>query len=140
MTKSKTLVYLEALFAVIVWGASFIATKIAVEQISPVALVWLRFAIGIPILFIAVIMRKQFAFPKGSEWAYFALLGFLGISFHQWLQSNGLQTSQATTTAWIVSTSPVFFCAISMADIKRKNFNASIFWRCNIHARCISCS
>lgn len=120
MSKSKTLVYLEALFAVIVWGASFIATKIAVEQISPVSVVWMRFAMGIPILLIAVFMRKQFAFPKGSEWAYFTLLGFLGISFHQWLQSNGLQTSQATTTAWIVSSSPIFIALLAWLILKEK--------------------
>jgi drug/metabolite transporter (DMT)-like permease len=120
MLKSKLFVYLEALFAVIVWGASFIATKIAVGQISPVSVVWIRFAIGIPILLVAVFMRKQFAFPKGNEWAYFALLGFLGISFHQWLQSNGLQTSQATTTAWIVSTSPVFIALLAWVILKEK--------------------
>lgn len=120
MSKSKVFVYLEALFAVIVWGASFIATKIAVGQISPVSVVWIRFAMGIPILFIAVLMRKQFAFPKGREWAYFALLGFLGISFHQWLQSTGLQTSQATTTAWIVSTSPVFIAVLAWFILKEK--------------------
>jgi len=120
MTKSKTLVYLEALFVVIVWGASFIATKIAVEQISPVAVVWIRFAMGIPILFFAVVMRKQFTFPKGNEWLYFALLGFLGITFHQWLQSNGLQTAQATTTAWIVSTSPVFISILAWFILKEK--------------------
>ncbi|MBL8098596.1 MAG: DMT family transporter [Anaerolineales bacterium] len=120
MPKSKAIVYLEALFAVIVWGASFIATKIAVGQISPVSVVWMRFAMGIPILLVAVFMRKQFAFPKGNEWAYFALLGFLGISFHQWLQSNGLQTSQATTTAWIVSTSPVFIALLAWFILKEK--------------------
>jgi len=119
MTK-KFLPYLEALFAVIVWGASFIATKIAVGQISPIAVVWLRFAMGIPILFVAVVMRKQFAFPKGSEWLYFTLLGFLGISFHQWLQSNGLQTAQATTTAWIVSTSPAFIAVLGWMILKEK--------------------
>lgn len=120
MSKSKLIVYLEALFAVIVWGASFVATKIAVGQISPISVVWLRFAIGIPILFVAIFMRKQFAFPKGREWAYFALLGFLGISFHQWLQSNGLQTSQATTTAWIVSTAPVFIALLAWLFLKEK--------------------
>jgi len=112
MTK-KLLPYIEALFAVIVWGASFIATKIAVGEISPVAVVWLRFAMGIPILFMAVLMRRQFAFPQGREWLYFTLLGFLGITFHQWLQSNGLKTAQATTTAWIVSTSPAFIAILA---------------------------
>lgn len=120
MTKPKLLPYLEALFAVVVWGASFIATKIAVGQISPIAVVWLRFAMGIPILMAAVIMRKQFALPKGKEWLYFALLGFLGITFHQWLQSNGLQTSQATTTAWIVATTPAFITILGWLTLKEK--------------------
>jgi len=119
MTK-KLLPFLEALFTVIVWGASFIATKIAVGQISPIAVVFIRFAMGIPILLFAVILRKQFAFPKGNEWGYFALLGFLGISFHQWLQSNGLQTAQATTTAWIVSTSPAFIAILGWMVLKEK--------------------
>ncbi len=120
MSKPKLVPYLEALFAVIVWGASFIATKIAVGQMSPIAVVWLRFAMGIPILLVAVVVRKQFAFPKGGEWWYFALLGFLGISFHQWLQSNGLQTAQATTTAWIVSTSPAFIAILGWMILKEK--------------------
>ena len=112
MSNSKVLVYAEALFAVIVWGASFIATKVALADISPIAIVWLRFLMGVIILGIAVILRKQFALPDRKEWWYFALLGFLGITFHQWLQSNGLQTSEAGTTAWIVSTTPVFMALL----------------------------
>jgi drug/metabolite transporter (DMT)-like permease len=119
MTK-KFLPYFEALFAVIVWGGSFIATKIAVGQISPTTVVWLRFTMGIPLILFAVVIRKQFAFPKGNEWWYFALLGFLGISFHQWLQSNGLKTAQATTTAWIISTSPAFIAVLGWMVLKEK--------------------
>lgn len=120
MTK-KSLPYLEALFAVVVWGGSFIATKIAVGQISPNTVVWLRFALGIPLIFVAVLFRKQFAFPKDiKEWLYFALLGFLGISFHQWLQSNGLQTAQATTTAWIITTAPAFIAILGWLALKEK--------------------
>jgi drug/metabolite transporter (DMT)-like permease len=103
---------MEALFAVIVWGASFIATKVALKEISPITIVWLRFLMGVVILGIAVVLRKQFTLPDKKEWAYFALLGFLGITFHQGLQSNGLQTSAASTTAWIVSTTPVFMALL----------------------------
>lgn len=120
MPKTKVLPYLEALFAVVVWGASFIATKIAVGQISPISVVWIRFAMGIPILFAVVLARKQFALPKRNEWWYFALLGFLGISFHQWLQSNGLITAQATTTAWIVATTPAFIAVLGWLVLKEK--------------------
>lgn len=118
MSKTTLLPYLEVLFAVTVWGASFIATKIALESISPISIVWLRFTMGVIILGIAVAFRKQFALPNKSEWGYLAILGFLGITFHQWLQSNGLQTSEASTTAWIVATTPVFMALLGWAILK----------------------
>jgi len=94
------------------------ATKVALKDISPVTLVWLRFLMGVVILGVAVVLRKQFTLPDKKEWAYFALLGFLGITFHQWLQSNGLQTSEAGTTAWIVSTTPVFMALLGWLILK----------------------
>ena len=112
MSNSKALPYLEALFAVIVWGASFIATKVALRDILPVTVVWMRFAMGVLILGLMVVVRRQFALLNRNEWLYFAVLGFLGITFHQWLQSNALQTSEAGTTAWIVSTTPVFMALL----------------------------
>ncbi|NJC97663.1 MAG: EamA/RhaT family transporter [Anaerolineales bacterium] len=120
VNRPNTLTYLEALFAVIVWGASFIATKVALRDISPIAIVWLRFAMGVVILGVAVVVRKQFALLDRREWCYFALLGFLGITFHQWLQSNGLQTSEAGTTAWIVSTTPVFMALLGWFVLKER--------------------
>ena len=120
MPKSKLIPILEALFAVIIWGASFIATKVALRDISPITVVWLRFAMGVIILGIAVTARKQFALPKGKEWFYFALLGFLGITFHQGLQSTALTTSRASTTAWIVATTPVFMALLGWLVLREK--------------------
>ena len=73
---------------------------------------------GVVILGLAVVLRKQFTLPEKKEWAYFALLGFLGITFHQGLQSNGLRTSEAGTTAWIVSTTPVFMALLGWLILK----------------------
>ncbi|MBI4761308.1 MAG: DMT family transporter [Chloroflexota bacterium] len=120
MAKTKIIPYLEAFFAVVVWGASFIATKVALQDVSPVTVVWLRFSMGVLILGAAVAMRGEFALPRKGEWAYFALLGFLGITFHQWLQSNGLQTSEAATTAWIVATTPVFMAILGRFILKER--------------------
>ncbi len=118
MPNSKVFPYIEASFAAIVWGASFIATKVALQDVSPVTIVWMRFAMGVVVLGAAVILRKQFSIPNKNEWGYFALLGFLGITFHQWLQSNGLQTSEAGTTAWIVATTPVFMALLGWLILK----------------------
>lgn len=110
----------KALFAVIAWGISFIATKVALADISPITVVWMRFGMGVIILGIAVGTRKQFALPKRNEWGYFMLLGFVGITFHQWLQSTALQTSRASTTAWIVATTPVFMALLGRMALKEK--------------------
>lgn len=120
MSRSKLLPYIEVTFAAIVWGASFVATKIALQDISPVTIVWLRFAMGVIVLGLAVALRNQFALPRKNELPYLALLGFLGITFHQWLQSNGLKTSEASTTAWIVATTPVFMALLGWLVLREK--------------------
>jgi drug/metabolite transporter (DMT)-like permease len=80
----------------------------------------MRFGIGVIILGITVSVRRQFALPAKSDLAYFALLGFIGVTFHQWLQATGLQTARATTTAWIVATIPVFTALLGWLVLKEK--------------------
>jgi drug/metabolite transporter (DMT)-like permease len=118
--QSRRSAYAKVTFAVLAWGASFIATKVSLQDVSPVTVVWLRFAMGIPILGAAVIVRRQFAIPKSKELVYFAVLGFVGITFHQWLQSTGLVTAQASTTAWIVATTPVFMALLGFFLLKER--------------------
>jgi drug/metabolite transporter (DMT)-like permease len=119
-TKRNFIVYGEALLSVLIWGGTFIATKVTLREASPATIVWLRFGIGIVILGVAVVARKQFALPARRELAYFALLGFIGVTFHQWLQATGLQTAAATTTAWIVATIPVFTAILGWLALKQK--------------------
>jgi drug/metabolite transporter (DMT)-like permease len=105
---------------VVAWGASFIATKVVLRDVSPVTVVWLRFAMGVIILGLAVVGRKQLAFPNIKELGYFAILGFIGITFHQWLQSTGLVTAQASTTAWIVATTPIFIALLGWMVLRER--------------------
>src|SRR5258706_9066043 len=119
-TKNKVVIYSEALLAVVIWGGTFIATKVTLREVSPATIVWLRFGIGIVILGITVAARKQFAFPARNELGYFALLGFIGVTLHQWLQATGLITAAATTTAWIVATIPVFSPLLGWLVLKEK--------------------
>ncbi|OGO74830.1 MAG: hypothetical protein A3K41_02385, partial [Chloroflexi bacterium RIFOXYD12_FULL_57_15] len=120
LPKTRLLPTLSALFAVIIWGGTFIATKIALTEVSPATIVWIRFGMGVLILGVTVLARRQFAVPERGEWMYFALLGFLGVTFHQWLQANGLITAQATTTAWIVASTPVFIAILGWLVLKEK--------------------
>ncbi|MBC8508417.1 MAG: DMT family transporter [Chloroflexi bacterium] len=120
MQSTKLINVLKVLFAVVAWGASFIATKVALRDVSPLTVVWLRFAMGVLIIGVAVAARGQLKLPSWRDAGYFMLLGFLGIAYHQWLQSTGLQTAQASTTAWIVATTPIFMALLGVLVLKER--------------------
>lgn len=117
---SRKYAWFAASFTVIVWGASFIATKIALRDVSPMVVVWLRFTVGLVVMGLVVWQRRQFTWPAKEEWGEILLLGFIGIAFHQWLQSTGLVTSQASTTAWIVASTPVFIALLGWMFLRER--------------------
>jgi drug/metabolite transporter (DMT)-like permease len=120
MPRNLFLAYAKVTFSVVVWGTSFVATKVALGEVSPVTVVWLRFGIGVILLGLVALKRRQLTLPSRKELPYFALLGFIGIAFHQWLQSTGLVTAQASTTAWIVATTPIFMALLGWSLLREK--------------------
>ena len=118
MKRSNLGVIVKILLAVIFWGASFVGTKIALRDAQPVTVVWVRFGIGVLVLGAAVIRRRQFKLPPARDLGYFALIGAVGITWHQWLQSTGLITAQATTSAWIVASTPIFMALLGWIFFK----------------------
>lgn len=118
---SKRLItILETLFAVIIWGCTFVATKVALKEVKPETVIILRFAMGVLVLAAGVQIRRQWQPISRRDLLSLAGLGFLGITFHQWLQSTGLMTSAASTTAWIVATSPIFIVILGWLVLKEK--------------------
>ncbi len=61
---------------------------------------------------VAMLLRRQLTLPSREMMPYLAFVGFLGITFHQWLQSTALQTSLASTASWIVATAPIFMALL----------------------------
>ena len=121
MNSSKIITaQIKLVAAITVWGGSFIATKLAVAEVSPVMVVWSRFLIGLIILGGFAWRRGELSIPSWKDGLEFAFLGFLGITLHQWLQSSGLVTSEAATTAWIVSTTPVFMAMLGWLFLKER--------------------
>jgi drug/metabolite transporter (DMT)-like permease len=121
---SPTRAYLGALFAVVVWGASFIATKIAVREAGPLTVICIRFGIGVLVLFVAVARRGGFYRPPAKDLLTFFGIGVLGITVHQGLQVTGLVTAQASTTSWIITATP-----LTMALVGRVVLGERLRWK-----------
>lgn len=112
MNLSTMVLYAKATFAVVAWGASFIATKVALRELDPYGIIWGRFAVGLVVLVGVLAFRRQWKVPSGRDLLFFALLGFLCVPFHQFLQTVGLKTAQASTSGWIIATTPVFIALL----------------------------
>lgn len=120
MRNSSFLVFAKAGMAVGVWGVSFVMTKVVLREVMPATVVWLRFAIAVLILGVVLWVRKGFKTLSISEAGYFAMLGFIGITFHQWLQSNALVVTGAMTAGWIVAITPVFIAFLGWLALKER--------------------
>jgi drug/metabolite transporter (DMT)-like permease len=104
----KASVALKAFLAITFWGASFVATKVALRDVSPLTVIAVRFAIGVAALGGVVAARRQFALLHKSDLGWLVFLGLNGVTVHQLLQANGLVTTSATNSGWIVALTPVF--------------------------------
>jgi len=109
LEEGKTLSWL-ALWAVIFWGFSFIATKVALREIHPFTLLTLRFGIGGFLLLLAQLQKdrgflKTFSF---TDWISIIFLAIVGVSGHTLLQAYGLLYTTAINTGWIIAIMPIF--------------------------------
>ncbi len=112
-------IYWKPLFAVIVWGFSFIATKDALREVSPEVIVFIRQILGMTFLaIIAVKQKNKFTINlKDHGWVF--VLALIAC-FHLWIQVTGLQWTSASNTGWIIGITPVFMAILSSVFFKEK--------------------
>lgn len=111
--------YLKPLIATIFWGVSFIATKTALNELTPVMIIILRLLLGITFLIILAVYTKRDFSIKFKQHAFIFLLAAIAV-FHLWIQVTGLQYTSAANTGWIIGTSPVFMTIMGMIFFKEK--------------------
>jgi len=106
--------------AVILWGLSFVATKAALREISPITLIFTRFALGTALLLAIVSARGTSPIPPRDAWPALALMGFFGIFLHQMLQAFGLTLTTAVHTGWLIGLIPIWSALLSAALLKER--------------------
>ncbi|KAF0162258.1 MAG: DMT family permease [Ignavibacteria bacterium] len=121
ITNNKSLITnsWKPLFAVFVWGLSFIATKRALVEIKPEAIVFIRQLLGISfLLFVALRQKQSFHINlKDHKWVFVLALV---ACFHLWIQITGLQWTSASNTGWIIGITPVFMIILALIFFKEK--------------------
>ncbi|MFH1701075.1 MAG: DMT family transporter [Candidatus Zixiibacteriota bacterium] len=107
------------IIAVWLWGVSFVATKLCLDYLTPSEIIAARFILALPFLYIISMQRKlSYSFVRG-KWGLLALCGII-IAAHLLVQVEGMKTTTATNTVWLLATIPIFIAVFSIIFLKEK--------------------
>lgn len=107
--KNKRIGHLAALLTIMIWGTTFISTKILLADFKPVEILFFRFVMGFFALL--VISPKRLKTKNYKEELTFVLAGLSGICLYYLLENIALTYTLASNVGVIISVAP-FFTAI----------------------------
>jgi drug/metabolite transporter (DMT)-like permease len=118
--KTPYLIYCKLVLTMVIWGGTFIAGRIAVQDSSVFSIAFLRFAIA-ALLLLAISKRQNQSFPKLTlrDWLGISLMGLTGIFAYNAFFLGGLKLLPASRASLIVALNPIAI-ALSSAFIYRE--------------------
>lgn len=103
---------LDLLASVIIWGWTFVATRVCLQVLTPAEVLTFRLWIAIPVLAVIAFARKKRLSVSRRELG--PLLAGSGLlTAHFLVQITGLKTTSATNTGWIIAAIPLVMALLS---------------------------
>lgn len=114
MDKNTTTIgHIAALLTVIVWGTTFISTKVLLSAFQPVEILFFRFVMGF--LALCLIYPHRLKGTSRSEELVFAAAGLCGICLYYLLENISLLYTLTSNASVIISIAPFFTALIAFA-------------------------
>ena len=125
--KDKNLIgHIFAIITIIIWGTTYISTKVLLVDFQPVEILFFRFIMGFVILFIAY--PKLLKRTSLKQELLFALAGLCGICLYYLLENIALTYTSASNVGVIICVAPFFTAIISHIFIKDKEKFRTVFF------------
>ena len=116
MDKKATAGHIMALITILIWGTTFISTKILLAGFTPIEILFFRFLLGLLVL-IAVYPKRLRIKDKKQELT-FAAAGLCGICLYYLLENIALTYTRASNVGVIISVAPFFTAVLSHVFLK----------------------
>lgn len=110
--------HLLGAFSVLVWGTTFVATKVLLRTFSPIEIMIARFALG----FLALLIVGRGLMRPQKKWheALFAAAGLTGVTLYFLMENIALTYISASLVGVIVAAAPLFTALIAAVFLKEK--------------------
>ena len=110
--------HLCALLTIIIWGTTFISTKILLVDFQPVEILFFRFVMGL--LALLIIYPHRLKTTTKRQKLTFALAGLCGICLYYLLENIALTYTMASNVGVIISVAPFFTAIMSHLFLKEE--------------------
>lgn len=108
--------HLAAVFTILIWGTTFISTKVLLEDFMPVEILFFRFVMGFAALLLAC--PQQMKTVGRKQEITFVLAGLCGVCLYYLLENIALTYTMASNVGVIISVAPFFTAVLSHLFMK----------------------
>lgn len=108
--------HIAALITIVIWGTTFISTKILLVDFTPIEILFFRFLLGLLVLII--VYPKCFKLKDRKQELTFAAAGVCGICLYYLLETIALTVTTASNVGVILSIAPFFTAVLSHMFMK----------------------
>ncbi len=122
--KQKIIGHILAFITIIVWGSTFISTKVLLLEFSPVQIMICRFVIAYFVLWILHPKAEKTSF---KDELLFAAMGLFGCTFYFIAENNALNFTLASNVSIIVASAPVLTALLAHFFVKGEKLNKNIW-------------
>ncbi len=111
MDKRTTVGHITALITIVIWGTTFISTKILLADFTPIEILFFRFLLGLLVLM--AVYPKRLGIKDKKQELTFAAAGLCGICLYYLLENIALTYTMASNVGVIISVAPFFTAMLS---------------------------
>jgi uncharacterized membrane protein len=119
MEKNRSVGHFAALITILIWGTTFISTKILLVDFEPIEILVFRFMMGFLALMVACPRRLKGTIKKQE--VTFAAAGLCGICLYYLLENIALTYTLASNVGVIISVSPFFTAILTHLFMKNED-------------------
>lgn len=118
--------HMAALVTILIWGTTFISTKVLLVDFEPIEILFFRFLMGFLALLIACPHRMKRT--TGQQEVIFAAAGLCGVCLYYLLENIALTYTMASNVGVIISIAPFFTAIFTRVFMKEEEkLRASFF-------------
>ena len=117
MEQNKAKGHLSALLTILIWGTTFISTKVLLADFQPIEILFFRFVMGLFALLVVYPHRMKGTTRKQE--LTFVVAGLCGVCLYYLLENIALTYTMASNVGVIISVAPFFTAILSHLFLKQ---------------------